>query len=91
MHPCVLPLRHPETHVLRMRPLHHPVGQDARIGFAAVAKVNGQGLGVSAHLHLLLAAPFQGWLSAGAFNVQGFASLAAHKRLHERLHLRLFG
>ena len=61
MHPCVLPLRRLEAHVLRMRLLHHLVGQDAGIGFAVVAKVNGQGLGVSAHLHLLLAAPVQGW------------------------------
>ena len=56
----MLLLRRLKAHVLRMHLLHRPVGQDARIGFAVVAKVNGQGLGVSGHLHLRLAAPVQG-------------------------------
>ena len=45
-----------------MRLLRHLVGQDVGIGVAAVAKVSGQGLSVSGHLRLRLAAPVQGWL-----------------------------
>ena len=62
LHICALLLRHPEAHVLKMRLLRHPVGQDVGIGFATVARVGSQSLGVSGHLLLRLVAPVQGWL-----------------------------
>ena len=91
MHPCALPLRHPETHVLKMRLLPRPVGQDARIGFAAAAKVSGQGRSVSGHLHFRLAAPVQGWLLAGLVAFQNISTLTSQTHLHERIQPRLFG
>ena len=87
-----LPQRHPEAHVLKVRLLLHPVGQqDVGNGFAAVAMVSSQSLGVSEHLHPRLVAPVQSWLLAGLAAVQSLSTLTLQTHLHERLQPHLVG